>query len=200
MMADPESKRDNSVSMQIIVAIIGLLGVVATAVIGNWNKIFPAPSSRSRNSTVTPAHASPPPGSDATRPVHSKGRHVVNQLSGKCMDLAGGSTADHAKVQQYHCQDGTNQIWIFDAKGEIVSLSSSKCLDVPNGSLADHILLQQYTCDGGTNQLWRVTPRGEIINLNSGKCLDLPDGNVADQVQLQQFSCNNGTNQEWVFR
>lgn len=103
------------------------------------------------------------------------------------MDVAGGSTADHARVQQYHCQDGTNQIWIFDAKGQIVSLSSDKCLDVPNGSLADHILLQQYT------------PRGEIINLDSGKCLDLPNGNVADQVQLQQFSCNNGTNQEWVF-
>ncbi len=31
MMADPESKRDNSVSTQIILAIISLLGVVAVA-------------------------------------------------------------------------------------------------------------------------------------------------------------------------
>ncbi len=90
------------------------------------------------------------------------------------MDVAGGSTADHARVQQYHCQDGTNQIWIFDAKGQIVSLSSDKCLDVPNGSLADHILLQQYT------------PRGEIINLDSGKCLDLPK-----ETSPIRFSYNN---------
>jgi arabinan endo-1,5-alpha-L-arabinosidase len=193
MMADPESKRDNSASIQIILAIISLLGVVAVAVISNWNKIFPAHSPRPPNSSVTAAPAS-------SGPIHSKGRQLVNQLSGKCMDVAGGSTADHARVQQFHCQNGTNQIWIFDAKGQIVSLSSDKCLDVPNGSMADHILLQQYTCDGGTNQLWRATPRGEIINLNSGKCVDLPNGNVADQVQLQQFSCNNGSNQEWVFR
>jgi dienelactone hydrolase len=125
--------------------------------------------------------------------------HIVNQHSGKCMDVAGASTADQAKVQQYHCHDGKNQIWILDRNGEIVSLNSGKCLDVPSASLADNVLVQQYTCHGGTNQLWRATPRGEIINVNSGKCLDLPSGDVADQVQLQQFSCNNGSNQQWVF-
>jgi Ricin-type beta-trefoil lectin domain len=124
---------------------------------------------------------------------------IVNQHSGKCMDVAGASTADHAIVQQYHCDGGKNQIWILDRTGEIVSLNSGKCLDVPNASLVDSVLVQQYTCTGGTNQLWRATPRGEIINVNSGKCLDLPNGNVADQVQLQQFGCNNGTNQQWVF-
>lgn len=124
---------------------------------------------------------------------------IVNQHSGKCMDVGGGSTADHANVQQYHCNDGKDQIWILDRTGEIVSLNSGKCLDVPNASLADNVLLQQFTCSGAINQLWRATPRGEIINVNSGKCLDLPNGDVADQVQLQQFSCNNGTNQQWVF-
>jgi hypothetical protein len=125
--------------------------------------------------------------------------HIVNQHSGKCMDVAGASTADQAKVQQFHCHNGKNQIWILERNGEIVSLNSGKCLDVPSGSLDDSVLLQQFTCHGGTNQLWRATPRGEVINVNSGKCLDLPSGDVADQVQLQQYRCNYGTNQQWVF-
>jgi Ricin-type beta-trefoil lectin domain len=124
---------------------------------------------------------------------------IVNQHSGKCMDVAGASAADQAKVQQYQCNDGKNQIWILEGNGEIVSQNSDKCLDVPNSSPADNVLVQQYTCNGGTNQLWRATPRGEIINVNSGKCLDVPNGDVADGVQLQQYGCNNGTNQQWVF-
>jgi hypothetical protein len=75
-MADPESKRDNSVSIQIIVAIIGLLGVIAAAVIGNWNKIFPAASPGSATGTVTVAHPTKP-GSDPVRAVYSKGRLIV---------------------------------------------------------------------------------------------------------------------------
>jgi hypothetical protein len=125
--------------------------------------------------------------------------HIVSQHSGKCMDVASASAADQAKIQQYHCHDGKNQIWILEQNGEIVSLHSGKCLDVPSASLDDNVLVQQFTCHGGTNQLWRATPRGEIINVNSGKCLDLPNGDVADQVQLQQFRCNNGSNQQWIF-
>jgi hypothetical protein len=119
--------------------------------------------------------------------------HIVNQHSGKCVDVADASSADHAKVQQYHCHDGQNQIWILKRTGEIVNLNSGKCLDVPNASLADNILLQQFTCNGATNQFWRATPRGEIINLNSGKCIDVPNADAADQISLQQYRCTYGT-------
>jgi len=151
--------------------------------------------------TLEDGSAGPVPGSCTSPASWPSGSvvHIVNQHSGKCMDVAGASMGDQAKVQQFHCHDGKNQIWILESNGEIVSLNSGKCLDVPSASLNDNVLVQQFTCHGGTNQLWRATPRGEIINVNSGKCLDLPSGDIADQVQLQQFKCNYGTNQQWVF-
>jgi hypothetical protein len=151
--------------------------------------------------TLDAGSSGPVPGSCISAPSWPAGSiiHIVSQHSGKCLDVAGGSTDDHAKVQQFHCHDGKNQLWILERNGEIVSLNSGKCLDVPSASLDDNILLQQFACHGGPNQLWRATPRGEIINVNSGKCLDIPSGDVADQVQLQQFKCNYGTNQQWVF-
>jgi hypothetical protein len=44
-MATSEGTRDSSARIQILVAVIGLLGVIATALISNWNKIFPRPAS-----------------------------------------------------------------------------------------------------------------------------------------------------------
>lgn len=40
-MADPETKRDSSSRVQIIIALIGLAGVVATGLFSNWDHIFP---------------------------------------------------------------------------------------------------------------------------------------------------------------
>jgi hypothetical protein len=75
-MADPETKRDSSSRVQIIVAVIGLAGVIATALISNWNSIFPKKPAPTAPPTVTTST-----GSGGTkkseRPVHSSGRLVV---------------------------------------------------------------------------------------------------------------------------
>ena len=42
MMADEADKQDSGTRAQIIVAVIGLIGVVATALFANWDRIFPA--------------------------------------------------------------------------------------------------------------------------------------------------------------
>ena len=74
-MADPETRRDPSIRVQIIVALIGLTGVVATAVISNWNHIFPkktivtAPPAVASTSTATPKKS--------VRPVHTNGHLLV---------------------------------------------------------------------------------------------------------------------------
>jgi dienelactone hydrolase len=124
---------------------------------------------------------------------------IVNQNSGKCLDIADASFADHAKIQQFHCHGGTNQRWVLGQRGEIISKLSGKCLDVVDASTADQARVQQFGCHGGANQLWRVTSAGEIVNQNSGKCLDIPSADTADQVQLQQFTCHQGLNQRWLF-
>ena len=72
-MADPESKRDSSISVQVIVALIGLLGIVAASVISNWGNIF----SKQSTGPVPAAIPAQGPSTNPVRPVHSNGRLVV---------------------------------------------------------------------------------------------------------------------------
>ena len=58
---------------------------------------------------------------------------IVNQNSGKCLDVASASTADGANIIQYTCGSGTNQQWQWVATGSYFQLKarhSGKCLDV----------------------------------------------------------------------
>lgn len=75
-MADLETSRDPSNRVQITVALIGLTGVIATAVISNWNHIFPRktivtapPAAVASTTAVTPKKS--------VRPVHSNGHLLV---------------------------------------------------------------------------------------------------------------------------
>ncbi len=72
-MGNPEGTRDSSARIQITVALIGLLGVVATALISNWNNIFPK-----SNSAPTPtSSSSAPTAKKPERAAHSSGQLVV---------------------------------------------------------------------------------------------------------------------------
>lgn len=90
-MPEPKETRDSASRVQITVALIGLLGVIATALISNWNHIFPR-SAPAQTALVTSAATSgsapakkierPPQGGDrpelgSVRPVHSNGRMVI---------------------------------------------------------------------------------------------------------------------------
>jgi Astacin (Peptidase family M12A)/Ricin-type beta-trefoil lectin domain-like len=135
-----------------------------------------------------------------TGPMEIAARH-----SNRCLDVAGGSRADQAVVQQFACHGGPNQLWRLEPAANnhytIVSQNSGKCLDVPGASRQDGIFVQQFTCHGGANQLWRSESVGnnyyKIVSQNSGKCLDISDSSVADHAALQQFSCHGGLNQLW---
>jgi len=74
-MAPSEGARDSSARIQIIVAVIGLLGVIATAVISNWNTIFPKPAAPAQ---AVAAGASPAPAQKKIeRTVYSSGQLTV---------------------------------------------------------------------------------------------------------------------------
>jgi hypothetical protein len=86
---------------------------------------------------------------------------LVNVASGKCLDVANGSTDDAAKVQQWTCHGGPNQQWRVQPAGPpgavfLVSVNSGKCLDVPAGQNGPGVALDQLTCQGGGNQQWVV--------------------------------------------
>jgi hypothetical protein len=87
---------------------------------------------------------------------------IINQNSGKCLDVVGASTADGANVQQYTCHRQANQRWIirYDqhrgdrATYRFVNVRSGKCLEVAGSSTADGANVRQSTCDGAYNQRW----------------------------------------------
>src|SRR5436190_2134323 len=88
---------------------------------------------------------------------------IVNFNSGMVLDVAGGSTAEGAKIVQWPWNGGPNQIWRaipFSTWGGdpntflIISSASGKVLDVNGASKADGASLIQWTWNGGLNQIW----------------------------------------------
>jgi hypothetical protein len=84
-MATSEGTRDSSARIQIIVALIGLLGVIAAAVIANWNNIFQRPASTPPTTAAATTH----PEKKADRPVFSSGQLMV-RATWRC-DLDSGA-------------------------------------------------------------------------------------------------------------
>ena len=79
-MGAPEGGRDSSTRIQIVVALIGLLGVIAAALISNWSSIFPKPAAvppANSTSSSTSSTTSTPAGKKTERAVYSSGQLVV---------------------------------------------------------------------------------------------------------------------------
>ncbi|WP_143661935.1 RICIN domain-containing protein, partial [Streptomyces glaucescens] len=55
------------------------------------------------------------------------GGRIVNGATAKCVDRAGGSTANGTAVQQWSCADAPSMTWALD--GQQLK-SGGKCLDV----------------------------------------------------------------------
>ncbi len=131
---------------------------------------------------------------------------IVSRVSGKCVDVVSGSTADGAEIIQYDCHGRINQQWeLRDAGGgyvQIVSQASGKCLDISGASTANNAKAIQWTCGSGTNQQWLVRDAGggyvEIVARHSGRCLDVISSGTANGTRLQQYDCIGSTNQHWT--
>jgi hypothetical protein len=76
-MAEPEKTRDSSSRVQIMVALIGLAGVIATALIANWNNIFPRKAAAPAPAAATSTAPQSGTGKKSERPIHSSGRLLV---------------------------------------------------------------------------------------------------------------------------
>nr|WP_240508258.1 RICIN domain-containing protein [Streptomyces ossamyceticus] len=95
---------------------------------------------------------------------------VVNQHSGKCLDVNGASTTDGAAVIQYTCNGAANQQFQLrpvTALGnaddyQLVAVHSGKCVDVSQISTAAGAKIHQWPCDAASalstkkNQIWRL--------------------------------------------
>ncbi|MBQ9067866.1 MAG: RICIN domain-containing protein [Eggerthellaceae bacterium] len=131
---------------------------------------------------------------------------IRNAGSGKALDVANGSLADGANIQQWAANGSGAQKFLLSPVGDgryrITSDRSGRALDVQYASKANGANVQQWTSNGTAAQLWRPTLRAdgtfELRNVGSGKALDVARGSKADGANVQQFTSNGTAAQGWV--
>jgi hypothetical protein len=135
---------------------------------------------------------------------------ITIENSGKCMNVAGASTANGAKVIQYTCvASALNDKWSVDSIGndkyQIKNIGSGKCLTVLGASTSNNASLIQWACTTNGNETWYIEsqyerPTMRLISVGSGLCLDVPGRSVDNNVNLIQYTCQagDGTSNERV--
>ncbi len=174
----------------------------------------------SMTSPVT-AQAVPPAAAPAVA-APGQGRFLVNQLSGRCLDVEGEpGVANGTALTLADCETSgrsrngsqTDQRWEWVAGGFIRNTLSGKCIDVSGApGVADRARLQVWDCEmsgrnpngSTTDQQWEITATGHIRNRLSGKCIDVPGAPGANHgLRLQLFPCEvagGPTDQLWRWR
>ncbi len=131
---------------------------------------------------------------------------IVNALTGKVLEVAGGSTSNGQLIQQNALNGYEQQQWQFVPAGggyyEIQNVLTGKALDVVGGYTAGGTLIQQWDYLGTTNQQWQLMPiddvHNAIFNRNSGLVLDVRNGSTANGAQIQQWNYLGDQQQLWV--
>ncbi|MEV6406572.1 PQQ-dependent sugar dehydrogenase [Streptomyces bobili] len=119
----------------------------------------------------------------------------VQGLGGKCLDVAGASTADDTQIQIYDCNNTGAQTWQRDG---LTLKALGKCLDVAGAGTADGTKIQLYRCNGTVAQEWVPQTDGTLRNPTSGKCLDVQGANTASGTKVQLWTCNGTGAQKWA--
>ncbi|WP_030351806.1 ricin-type beta-trefoil lectin domain protein [Streptomyces scopuliridis] len=117
-------------------------------------------------------------------------------LGGKCLDVAGGASANGTAVQLYDCNGSTAQRWTVGTDSTIRSLG--KCLDVTSASTANGAQVQLYDCNGSGAQQWTYNAgTGDIVNTPADKCLDVTNNSPVNGARAQIWTCTGAANQKW---
>jgi hypothetical protein len=125
--------------------------------------------------------------------------------SGKCVEVAGGSTANLAQIQIATCNGSTRQRFRMESQGSgyyrMRNVNSNLCVDVSGASTADGARVIQYTCGSGANQQWSFTDVStgvvRVAARHSGKLLDVQGRSTADNTPILQWPSTGATNQQF---
>ncbi|MFI6122524.1 RICIN domain-containing protein [Streptomyces sp. NPDC051064] len=130
---------------------------------------------------------------------------LINQGSGKALDISGASTAEGTAVQQWTRNGGAHQRFQFVDSGDgyyrLKAQHSGKVLDVHGWSGADHADIVQWGDTNGSNQQFRLEDSADgyvrLINRNSGKAVEVRNAAATDGAKVVQFTDWGGANQQW---
>jgi hypothetical protein len=130
---------------------------------------------------------------------------LVGVHSGKCVEVAGGSTSNLAQLQIATCATDKRQQFRFESMGSgyyrLRNVNSGLCADVEGYSTSDGARVIQYTCGTGYNQQWSIadvsTGIERLTARHSGKSLDVAGWGTADGTRLQQWTGGTQGNQQF---
>ena len=118
-----------------------------------------------------------------------------NTTTGKCLDIAGGGSAVHSRIQLFRCHGNTNQQ--FQLHGDGTLRIMGKCLDIPDSNAVDHQGIQLFTCRSRqANQRFFFDEQNRIHVM--GKCVDVPNGDIVNNNPLQLFRCHQQASQRFT--
>ncbi|GAB3900077.1 hypothetical protein GCM10029964_086920 [Kibdelosporangium lantanae] len=84
---------------------------------------------------------------------------LVNPVSGRCLDVTGGSNADGTQVKIWTCTGGENQLWTSTSAGElrVTVKGATKCLSA--SGTANGAIVELWTCKAAAdnNQRWAAS-------------------------------------------
>jgi hypothetical protein len=130
----------------------------------------------------------------------------VVRHTGKAMGVAGGSTANFAKIQQAPYTAAASQKWTITHLGanqyRILSAQSGKAIDVASYTKLSGDHVQMYNNASSANQRWLLTPADSgyyrIVAANSGLTLEVADAATADGAIVEQSENSGATHQQWA--
>lgn len=156
-------------------------------------------------STTTAANA--PAGGE--RVLEDGHIYIINsQVSGKSMEIAGGSQNNDVATSQYTTNNSAAQQWkvVYDSDNFVtfINVNSNKAIDVAGGDAHSGAKVQQYDRNNTTAQKWIVTKLADGIYMiasafNSNLVLDVSGGSTADGAQIWLYSANGSNAQKWSF-
>ena len=133
---------------------------------------------------------------------------ICSTGTGKCLEVAGSSTAAGAAIQHRTYAGTANQKWtitqISPGKYKVINVNSGKALDLTGASTADYSLLIQSTYSGAATQLWAFQSlASQAGNYQVGPASKLTTSimcewnNLADGTPIWAITYSSADAQKW---
>ena len=137
-----------------------------------------------------------------------EGTYVLAAGTGKVVDVAGGSHAVGANVQQYTSNSTYAQRFYLEPDGNgfyrVFNVGSGLTLDVSGASLFAGANVQQYAWNGTAAQLWSLRANSDgtttFISKCNGLALDVSGASTANGANLQMYTSNGTKAQRFTLK
>ncbi|BDI33610.1 hypothetical protein CCAX7_56610 [Capsulimonas corticalis] len=133
---------------------------------------------------------------------------IVNQNSGECLDVPGGTNVHGTQLQQWPQNGASAQRWVFHDLGTgfwtITNIGNGLALDDYNWSTTPGAAVDQWDLNSLAVQQWSLRPVGngywKLFNRNSAMCLSISGASLNNGALATQWTDNGTPDHNWQFQ